>query len=644
MVVRKWNTYVFHILCSYTVLLFVGLLSPVAAEAGTMVPMPEGVRTEDNMVSLQYEAAFLEERQITVEIANTPLESSLYRIDLAKQALVIDQAAFEQVDLKKGVEVLIGAAGYEEKRHFILKGEPLGIYITVTYQSNNGASAVERVYQPIHKKFQLAGKLFAWDDAHGFTGWTLQADGSGEAYKANAMVAFGEDTTLFAKWVPMYRVIFDANGGTINGETTQTTYTIEGKACNYIGDSAYPGMTLIGWNTSRDGTGKWVSAENGFFTSQSITFYAQWAPQQPTLTFDANKGQGTMPSITVARGENVDVPKNAFKRKGYQFTGWNTLATGKGTSYKAGDSLTLVNHCTLYAQWRSVPASATRPIVVPHRYEVVTADAPHGKLALTNNALRAGAIGSITVLPEEGYILEQLAIETLSGKTVPFTALSKTHYQWQMPREKVFIKATFKAKAVQRWNRDYSAAFVHGYADGTVRPLNILTRAEATSLLWPFINQAQTATKKKAFPFGDVASKDWSYPSVMGLYQCDIIDDSAKDAFAPDAPITRGEFITWCVRMAKEQEKEVLSHFKDTEDHWAAKDIAYAKEEGWIRGYEDGLFYPDRALRRVEAMAILNRMTGRDVKKPEAFSYQAADNTPEAWYYEIVQLATNACS
>ena len=84
------------------------------------------------------------------------------------------------------------------------------------------------------------------------------------------------------------------------------------------------------------------------------TLYAQWETGY-TLDYDKNEGFGTAPlsvvdqltgtSITVESGEGLT-------REGYVFDSWNTVKNGSGKSYAPGDTLTLTEDTTLYAQWK----------------------------------------------------------------------------------------------------------------------------------------------------------------------------------------------------------------------------------------------------------------------------------------------------
>lgn len=71
-----------------------------------------------------------------------------------------------------------------------------------------------------------------------------------------------------------------------------------------------------------------------------------------------------------------------------------------------------------------------------------------------------------------------------------------------------------------------------------------------------------------------------------------------------------------------------------------------AAANGWVNGYSDGTFKPDRNITRAEAMALINRMLNR---APETLNdllpgmNRWADNMDTTeWYYLDVQEATNS--
>ena len=79
----------------------------------------------------------------------------------------------------------------------------------------------------------------------------------------------------------------------------------------------------------------------------------KWAiiPNEITVSFNANDGEGTMESQTISTKEGGTLTTNTFTREGYNFTGWNTAADGTGDSYVDKATVKLTENTTLYAQW-----------------------------------------------------------------------------------------------------------------------------------------------------------------------------------------------------------------------------------------------------------------------------------------------------
>ena len=67
---------------------------------------------------------------------------------------------------------------------------------------------------------------------------------------------------------------------------------------------------------------------------------------------------------------------------------------------------------------------------------------------------------------------------------------------------------------------------------------------------------------------------------------------------------------------------------------------------GWIMGYEDNTFRPDKAITRAEAVTMINRVLQRNPQSPEDLLKDMVtwpDNQdPSQWYYLAIQEATNS--
>ena len=182
-------------------------------------------------------------------------------------------------------------------------------------------------------------------DKYRFTGWNTSPDGSGTAYSAGQTISITSDVTLYAMWVAVHTVTFDANGG------SGSTASIQTEGALIVPSNAFTrsGYVFNGWNTSPDGTGTAYSEGQTTTVTSDLTLYAVWI-RQYIVTFNANGGTGTVADI-VTTSTTATVPVNAFSRPGYIFTGWNSAADGSGTSYTEGQSLTLSTDMTLYAVW-----------------------------------------------------------------------------------------------------------------------------------------------------------------------------------------------------------------------------------------------------------------------------------------------------
>ncbi len=69
------------------------------------------------------------------------------------------------------------------------------------------------------------------------------------------------------------------------------------------------------------------------------------------VSFAANGGEGSMPVQLVDKGTATVLNLNAFTRRGYHFTEWNTRADGTGTAFIDGAEINTTDNVTLYACW-----------------------------------------------------------------------------------------------------------------------------------------------------------------------------------------------------------------------------------------------------------------------------------------------------
>ena len=202
-------------------------------------------------------------------------------------------------------------------------------------------------------------------------------------------------------------------------------------------------------------------------------------------------------------------------------------------------------------------------------------------------------------------------------------------------------------KATPKLNTYDHFAYVQGYPDGTVKPAGNITRAETAAILFRLMDNSSRKTYLSTKSgFRDVTAGSWYNTYVATLNNAGVITDSANGYFRPNEAITRAELAAMLAAFT--DTTRAANYFNDvTANYWAANAIAICAKLGWINGYPDGSFRPDRNVTRAELMAMINRATGRAPKSADAFlpgMKTWSDNTADKWYYLDVQEATNSHS
>lgn len=159
------------------------------------------------------------------------------------------------------------------------------------------------------------------------------------------------------------------------------------------------------------------------------------------------------------------------------------------------------------------------------------------------------------------------------------------------------------------------APFIEGYPDQTFQPEKLITRAEMATIAAKIKGLKPAAQEKR---FHDLDRNHWANPFIQSVVQEGIFSGYPDGNFYPDRPITRAEMIAVILRMngivaVPFQNEDVnLRAFTDLiSSHWAYDAIQTAILLAYVTGYGDGSFQPDKGIKRVEAVVMMNRSLGR---------------------------------
>ena len=189
-------------------------------------------------------------------------------------------------------------------------------------------------------------------------------------------------------------------------------------------------------------------------------------------------------------------------------------------------------------------------------------------------------------------------------------------------------------------------AYIVGYGNGEVRPQNNITRAEVATIFFRLLtDDVRDENLTKTNRYSDVAATSWYNTAVSTLSSMGIITGYPDGTFRPNAAITRAEFAAIAARFDHDGDK-TAAKFSDIASHWAKDEISIAYNNGWITGYPNSTFGPQRDITRAETMTLVNRVLNRQPETEDDLLPNMTvwtDNAnPNAWYYLAVQEATNS--
>lgn len=281
---------------------------------------------------------------------------------------------------------------------------------TVVFQTNGGTEIASYKTDAIKESPDTTREGYA------FAGWYESEDFGGEAVSFPYQLT--QKTILYAKWLKIYTVSFETNGGTelqsyeVSILTTSPTTTRSGY--NFVGwykESALVNLVTFPYTLIADTTlyARWEDASNAIYTvehyqqntdlggysliktekisgeagnqtearAQSYTGFTNKVFSQSTIaednstvlqiyydrnkytvTFDANGGSGNTVTQEFYYGVIQALTENTYTFPGYTFSGWATEADGTVT-YTDSANYNATGDATLFAKWEVAPVNYT---------------------------------------------------------------------------------------------------------------------------------------------------------------------------------------------------------------------------------------------------------------------------------------------
>lgn len=294
-------------------------------------------------------------------------------------------------------------------------------------------------------------------------------------------------------------------------------------------------------------------------------------------------------------------------------------AIAKGTATitaTAADDRDVEAACTVTVYKRYSGGSATQnptnTITTPDKLE-------NGAWTVSPKNAREGATVTVTVAPDQGFVLDTLTVIDKNGNKLTLTDKSDGTYTFTMPDFRVEVNATFVTKDtphntfvdVNSGTFYYDAVYwavQKGITVGTdanhFSPEAPCTRAQIVTFLW---RAAGSPVVDGTMNFSDVPADSCYADAIRWAVNAGITSGTSSTTFSPNDTCTRAQAVSFLCRAFNGKASGKASFSDVSADSYYADTVAWATENGVTGGIGGGLFGPDNDCTRAQIVTFLYR-------------------------------------
>ena len=289
--------------------------------------------------------------------------------------------------------------------------------------------------------------------------------------------------------------------------------------------------------------------------------------------------------------------------------------------------------------WKTVELPPEHPVAPPEpeSYAIRLDATENGTVALSTKYAVAGQKVTLTVTPDEGYLLESVVITDKNGNEIELTDLGDGKYSFKMPGRAVSVKAIFAQLPgyatclgddtcpsskftdvdVTAWYHDgihfcVENGIMNGVSDTKFDVTGDVTRAQIVTMLWRLDGEKYV---NYAMSFEDVADEQWYTEAVRWAASEGIVNGYGDGKFGTNDPVTREQLATILYRYAQSKGQGFtgswmfLLDFVDRADisEWADEAVHWCSMKGIVNGIGNDLFDPQGNATRAEAASMIQR-------------------------------------
>ena len=332
----------------------------------------------------------------------------------------------------------------------------------------------------------------------------------------------------------------------------------------------------------------------------------------------SNDGNGTASATPSAAAAGTTITLTAKANRGYHFKEWQ-VESPAGLVIDNNKFIMPNDDVEIKAIFKkNTPTSPIGTGTIT--YPITVMDSKNGGVTASHKSASKGALVTLTVTPDKGYVLETLNVLDQNGKALPLTQ-QNGKYGFTMPASAVTVKATFMDdNTMLNFFVDVSASDYYydavlwavekgitgGTSATTFDPSGNCTRAQAVTFLWRAAGSP--APKTKVMPFTDVPAGSYYHDAVLWAVEQGITKGTSDTTFSPNANCSRGQIVTFLWRAQKSPSAAAANPFTDVAaDAYYTDAVLWAVKEGVTAGTTAITFSPNVVCTRAQIVAFLYR-------------------------------------
>ncbi|HCT65473.1 MAG TPA: hypothetical protein DIC60_09465 [Lachnospiraceae bacterium] len=400
------------------------------------------------------------------------------------------------------------------------------------------------------------------------------------------------------------------------------------------------GYTFNGWNTKADGTGTNYAVGATVNLTGDMVLYAKWAVASSGGNGGSGGGGGGSSTKTTTTTTPTTTKVETKSDENGKATVTEKQVTDAVAQAQQQGERTVTIKVDAPSDAKSVETSIPKASITSMAENMsngMIVSTPVATLTFDNEALKAiesGATGDVKIT------VAKVETSTLSEETKQLVG-DRPVYNFSVTSGDKNISqfggnVTVSVPYIPAENEDTNSLVIYYInAEGKTEMVKDCVYDKATGMITFKTNHfSQYAVGYNKVEFKDVSG--WYEDSVMYLASKNIIKGKSEGYFAPNANITRAEFVQILANMAvTDLSQYTTSNFSDVNTNdWFNGAVVWANENGIASG-ADGKFNPNADITRQDMAVMLDRYVENVVKADLAATTNAvefADETEVADY------------